>query len=162
MKYASIAALCATAVNAQCADPAVLTVKIYTKEGCAEADLKKDNAVEEKAFVDGWNSNIKAMGSKCAPLPAGDATTKEWGATAKAMKGDDCANDGFGILAYSDDKCETAVDVTGTKKDEISFKWGECKKWTKGDVSWWAVYTGGKAMAASVAAATFAVAASLY
>ena len=40
MKYAVVAALCASVVSAQCApkDAPIVSVKVYSKEGCNEAD----------------------------------------------------------------------------------------------------------------------------
>merc|ERR1719263_1598731 len=107
MKYAIIAAFAATAVHAQCADPALTAVKVYTKAGCAEADIKKDNAAAEKTMLDGQNTAIKAM-AKCTATSADDKAG--WGDKVKAIKGNDCADGGFDLLAYEDAECKTATD----------------------------------------------------
>ena len=53
MKYAVIAALCASAVSAACdpADAPVKSVAWYSKEGCDEADLVKSDG-DTKTAID--------------------------------------------------------------------------------------------------------------
>ena len=65
MKYAVIAALCASAVMAAC-DPAgapVLSIKMYSKEGCKEADVAKIDASITKGMVDAFNKGILGSNS---------------------------------------------------------------------------------------------------
>ena len=76
MKYAVIAALCASAVMAAC-DPAgapVKSIKFYKKEGCKEADLDppEDDAAKTfvKTMVDGINKSIKDT-TTCKACDAG-------------------------------------------------------------------------------------------
>ena len=61
MKYAVIAALCASAVSAQCdpADAPIKSVSFYSKEGCAEADIVKYEGTTKTAgdgFVTAYNT----------------------------------------------------------------------------------------------------------
>ena len=73
MKYAVIAALCASAVSAACdpADAPVKSVAFYSKEGCAEADLVKNEGVTKTTadtYVKTYNDMVKAM-KACIATP---------------------------------------------------------------------------------------------
>ena len=134
MKYAILAAFCASSVSAACADPAIVALKTYTKEGCADADQKKDDAQlkTDKLVMDTMNTMVKGM-LKCGK-------TSDMGAGIKSFKSDDCAGDGITILGYSDDACATEADLTDDmKKKSKMIVWGECKKVDPkvGDTDYW-------------------------
>ena len=108
MKYAVIAALCASAVSAACADPTIINVESFTKEGCAAADKKTMDKATTDTMVKAWNIVLKAAAT-CTK-------NSKFGNGIKAIKGDDCANDGYGYIAYTDEACKTEADLTSDQK----------------------------------------------
>ena len=167
MKYAVIAALCASAVSAACdpADAPVKSVAFYSKEGCAEADMVKNEGATKTAtdgYVTQYNAMVKAM-KACVATP--DNIKANVPATAKFVKHNDCADGKIAVAAFSDDKCATSVDLTDDQKKKTTLAtWGECKKVEPkmGDKDYWMKVTGARDLTAAVAAAMLAVGAAMY
>merc|ERR1711907_512118 len=106
MKFATYAALVATA-SAQCADPPIASVKVFTDDKCstavAEADAKKFSdaiVAQAKASVAATATpwGMKGVGT-CMALTAKVGDT----ASVKAT----CVKDKITIAEYTDAKCAT-------------------------------------------------------
>lgn len=163
MKYAIVAAFCAAAVHAQCADPVLTGLKAYKDDKCTEESPLPDGMTQEM-MDKGVAEELKKLNKQITDLKAckkaPSSEKEEWGDLVKSYKGNDCADNKFEMLGYSDDACMTVTPITGTAKDKVlSLSWGVCKKDGAGVYS---MMTDARAMTASVAAATFAIAASLY
>ena len=169
MKYAVIAALCASAVSAACdpADAPVKSVAFYSKEGCAEADMVKNEGATKTAIdavVKSMNDDVKKY-KECKKLGAGGAAELGWPAEAKSYKSNDCVDGELGLAAFSDDKCATSITLTDDqKKKTTSAKFGACTKMQEkvGDKQYWMKVTGARDLTAAVAAAMLAVGAAMY
>jgi hypothetical protein len=143
-----------------CADPTIVSIEAHYAEGCDDKVTDEATLASIKAYQTRMNQMIMTTNT-CKPVP--EAYKKD--GVASYYKNDDCVGAGVNILGYKTSECKDGdeVDLPSDLKDKANIvEFGECKKTLVAGKAYYLIFTNAKAMAASFAAATLAVSASLF